>query len=188
MKIIAGLYKSRTIRAPKGLITRPTSSRLREAVFNICQQQKEMRFLDLFSGSGAMGFEALSRGALSATFVDNSRESIRCIYENIRLLDVASQTEVIHGNVFEVLAKLAKRGCCYTLIYADPPYGASYSQAILALIDKILDIYPSFLNPGGTLFLEDVISKLPEKESLKHLILENSRCLGRSTLQQYRSL
>ncbi len=78
MRIIAGIYKNRNIRTPKGGNTRPTSGMLREAVFNICQASIEKaHFLDLFAGSGAMGLEALSRGAKHAVFVDNHREAIQ---------------------------------------------------------------------------------------------------------------
>src|ERR1700722_2602828 len=147
MQIYSGLHKGRVIQSPKGLKTRPTSGRLREALFNICQGEVEgTRFLDLFAGSGAMGMEALSRGAQSSTFVDNSKESIRCIQANIHMVKAEKHAEIIYGDVFDILGKLAKRGRSFELIYADPPYdqmskgeeGLSYSGKVLMLIDHLI--------------------------------------------------
>ncbi len=191
MHIFAGNYKNRKLKTPGGLKTRPTSGRLREALFNICQgDNAEARFLDLFAGSGAMGLEALSRGAKAATFVDNSRESIRCIQDNVQLLQVAGQVQVVYGDVFDVLAKLTKKGSVFDIIYADPPYDRpsresdeqlSYSRHVLKLIDANI----ALLAPGGSLFLEDTAEALPKDEVLQHLVLKSMRCMGRSALQHY---
>jgi 16S rRNA (guanine966-N2)-methyltransferase len=181
MQIISGIYKSRKILAPKGKKTRPTSGKLREALFNICQNEIEgALFLDLYAGTGAMGLEALSRGAKHATFVDNDRESIRCIHSNLSAFGIEMEADVICADVFEAMKKLSKRGCQYDLIYADPPYGISYSAQVLALIEEL-----PLLNKGGRLFLEDASGSLPEKRILKHLILKDSRKMGRSVLQHW---
>jgi len=194
MQIYSGLYKGRIIQSPKGLKTRPTSGRLREALFNICQGEVEgTRFLDLFAGSGAMGIEALSRGALSATFVDNSKESIRSIQSNIQMIKAEKQSEIIYGDVFDTIGKLAKRGVSFELIYADPPYdqtskgeeALSFSGKVLMFIDRMIDEGHSLLVPEGSLFLEDAAEALPMTENLKHLILKSTRRMGRSALQHY---
>jgi 16S rRNA (guanine966-N2)-methyltransferase len=194
MQIYSGLHKGRILQTPKGLKTRPTSGRLREALFNICQGEVEgTHFLDLFAGSGAMGIEALSRGALSATFVDNSKESIRCIQANMRMINAEKHSEILYGDVFDLLSKLAKRGSSFELIYADPPYdqiakgeeALSYSGKVLLLIDKLIDDGHSILVTGGSLFLEDAAEALPPKQELKHLTLNSSRRMGRSALQHY---
>lgn len=191
MHIFAGIFKGRNILAPKGLKTRPTSGRLREALFNICQGYHQERFLDLFAGSGAMGLEALSRGAQWVTFVDNSRESIRCLSANVRALGVEDKTEIIYGNVFEVLLKLSEREKPYDIIYADPPYDQmshvdgeefTYSSRILKMIDERKK---DLLAPEGALFLEDAAGALPMIETLEHLELKNRRQMGRSALQYY---
>ncbi len=191
MQIIAGTFKNRPITTPKGLKTRPTSGRLRETLFNICQNDIDSaHFLDLFAGSGAMGLEAISRGAASSTLVDNSKESIRCIQNNARILQVESHTDIIYGDVFEVLVKLAKRGKVYDIIYADPPYDTiqkddteehSYSAQVL----KFIDGHNHLLKAGGSLFLEDAVTALPENETLHNLTLKSSRRMGRSSLQHY---
>lgn len=196
MHIISGIHKNRTLLSPKGLKTRPTSGRLREALFNICQTYiDDCRFLDLFAGSGAMGLEAISRGAKSATFVDNSKESIRCIQSNIGAIKEEKKTDVIYGNVYDAVAKLAKQGRHYDIIYADPPYdiksetaegSISYSLRVLKVIDEMLGTEASLLAPGGTLFLEDAAGALPENEPLQHLTLKSARRMGRSALHCYK--
>lgn len=195
MHIFSGLYKSRKILSPKGQKTRPTSGRLREALFNICQLEiKEAVFLDLFSGSGAMGIEALSRGANEVVFVDNSRESIRCIQSNLAALGIVSKAQVIYSDVFDAMKKLAKCGCHFDVIYADPPYDTfisshqgnhSLSDQVLTLLDELLELKFLLLKRGGMLFLEDALDSQSLQKSVKNLILKDKRNMGRSALQQW---
>lgn len=193
MRIVAGTLKNKPIIAPKGHETRPTSERLRESLFNICQSYiEDADFLDLCAGSGAMGLEALSRGAKSATFIDNNRESILAIKDNIRSLGVEDRAHVFQGDVFDYLEKLAKRGKTFNIIYADPPYEMdsmlngqpiSCSNHILHLIEN-----SSLLAPNGTLFMEDSLRGKPDTDYLRTLKLESSRRLGRSILLQFERL
>lgn len=195
MHIFSGSHKNRIIKAPKGLITRPTSGRLRETLFNICQNDiVDSRFLDLFAGSGAMGLEAISRGAKIATFVDNSKESVRCIKANIQDIKEEDCTDVIYGDVFEIIQKLSKIKRQYDIIYADPPYDdkimkekdkSPYSLQVLTTVDSILGEPHPLLAPNGMLFLEDASGTLPENISLKHLKLKSARHFGRSELHCY---
>ena len=190
MHIFAGLFKNRTLSSPKGLSTRPTSGRLREAVFNIVQSYiQDADFLDLFAGSGAVGLEALSRGAKSAVFVDHNKECIKCIQNNLEKLEIKKQGKVIYGDVFLVLRKLEKEGKQFDIIYVDPPYELqrktsegeiAYSQQILTMIDQ-----SEILKKGGVFFIEEASSFSPESENLKSLTLHNSRQMGRSSLHQY---
>lgn len=190
MHIIAGHFKNQVVNTPKGQLTRPTSSRLREALFNICQHEiDDAQFLDLFAGSGAMGLEAISRGAQKATFIDNSKESIRCIQSNIRKLGLQDQTDVLYGDVFTTVQKLSEQGHDYGLIYADPPYDAigkwkqeliSYGNIILKIVDE-----SSILLPSGMLFIEDSAKSPLQAQGLTTLALKSSRRMGRSVLQQY---
>jgi 16S rRNA (guanine966-N2)-methyltransferase len=119
MRIIAGEHRGTRIFAPKGEETRPTSDRVREAAFNLIGPVDEAAVLDLFAGSGAMGLEALSRGAATVVFVETDREACRTIDRNIEKLGVAGAT-VLQRDVFQVLA--AERRI-YDLILCDPPYG-----------------------------------------------------------------
>lgn len=186
MHIIGGTYKNRQIVTPKGLQTRPTSARLRGSLFNICQQEVEgSDFLDLFAGSGAMGLEALSRGARFSTFVDASRESLACIQRNLKDLAVQAKAQALQGDVFFWIEKLAKQGRQFDLIYADPPYEAMlnstlYSVQVLLAIDQ-----GSLLKRGGMLFIEEGRDISPETYALKTLHLKSSRRMGRSNLLQF---
>lgn len=193
MYIVGGTLKNRPIAAPKGLSTRPTSSRLRETLFNICQGYIEgARFLDLFAGSGAMGLEAVSRGASSCAFVDQDRESVRCIQENIKKMQIETKSKVFMGNVFAWLDKRSTGTSTYTIIYADPPYDAtinvgsairSFSQHLLFIIDQT-----SVLEEGGILFIEDSTAFKPDMESLLNLEIVSERRCGPATLWQFRRL
>ncbi|ADI37508.1 16S rRNA (guanine(966)-N(2))-methyltransferase RsmD [Waddlia chondrophila] len=182
LQIIGGKLKRKKLKSPKGLNTRPTSSRLRETVFDICQQEIERaRFLDLFSGSGSMGIEALSRGAGSAVFVDHDRGSIRCIQENIQELGLADCARAVIGDVIKLLPKLGT----FDVIYVDPPYfeknrDFSHSAEVLKAIDQ-----SDLLAHGGMLFIEDSRSWEPDSGSLKTLRLKSSRKVGRSMLHQF---
>lgn len=182
LQVIGGSLKRKKLKSPTGLLTRPTSSRLREALFNICQHDIEgARFLDLFAGSGAMGIEALSRGAKMAVFVDNDRSSIQCIQTNLRDLELTDSARVVKG---DVLAQLPKLGS-YDLIYVDPPYSEknesiSYSAEVLKIIDR-----SQLLNPDGILFIEDCKMWNPDLGSLEKLELKSARKIGRSMLHQF---
>lgn len=193
MYIVAGTHKRKAIAVPKDSDVRPTSAKLRESLFNICQGFiDDARFLDLFAGSGAMGLEALSRGAAHATFVDCNRESYRCIQSNLENLALTNRAQVLFGDVFTQIEKLAKQGKKFDIIFADPPYDSwlspgtdekiSYSTHLLTLIDQ-----QQLLTPSGYLFIEDSRSSTPltENHALTSLVLISSRRMGRSSLQQY---
>lgn len=193
MRIIAGLYKNQKIVSPKGLVTRPTAEKLRQALFNICQAYiEDAEFLDLFAGSGAMGLEALSRGARLATFVDANRDSIRSIKENLQALDIKEKGIVVGGDVFAQLEKLSKQGRQYDIIYADPPYDAityfqgeqmSFSERVVRMVDS-----SQLLKESGRLFVEDSSDSQPAVKNLQNLELADTRRMGRSALQQYRHI
>jgi 16S rRNA (guanine966-N2)-methyltransferase len=184
MRIIAGKFKNRTLIAPKGMETRPTSGMLREAVFNMLQQSIEGAvFLDLFAGSGAIGFEALSRGATRVVFVDISRASTQSIERNIEALGVGSQSAIVKGDVFATLDKLQKKGELFDVIYVDPPYTLgknptdSPSLKVLSAIDK-----GNLLKEDGTLFIEESKEVSLEIMSLSNIKFVKKRNFGRSCL------
>ena len=125
MRIIAGTHRGHHIAAPKGRDTRPTSDRVRENAFNLIGPVDDADVLDLFAGSGAMGLEALSRGAATATFVESDREACRVINANLDKLD-------LHATVLQqdALRAVAGERRTYDLVLCDPPYG--YDPARLA--------------------------------------------------------
>lgn len=189
MHIIGGTFKNHPIIAPKGAVTRPTSSRLRETVFNICQNYiEEARFLDLFAGSGGVGLEALSRGASFCVFADQDRNSQKSIQANLEEMKLTNRGRVIGGNLFTWLEKNQGKES-YRIIYADPPYDAkiqvngrliSYSEHILALVDQ-----SSFLESEGVLFIEDSTAFKPDLTTLSQMVLVSQRRSGRSNLWQF---
>jgi 16S rRNA (guanine966-N2)-methyltransferase len=150
MRIIAGKYRRRVLKSPPSLHTRPTSDRLRETLFNILAPRidEETRFLDLCSGTGAVGIEALSRGAGHATFVDKSRKSCALIEENLDLLEIPeAETEVVQSDAEEFLRKTAES---FDIIYYDPPYRDDYRDVLYLFGDPDSKL----LAPGGVLIAE----------------------------------
>jgi len=133
LRIIAGKYRGRRFQSPPSIETRPTSDRLREALFNILAPRiKDARFLDLCAGSGAVGIEALSRGAAHATFVDQSRRMCALIEANLEALSVdENDVAVVSIEAIEFLRRRAKKeGEPFDIIFFDPPYATDY-EAVL---------------------------------------------------------
>lgn len=122
MRVVAGTLRGRRLQAPKGVATRPTSDRVREAVFAMIGDCTGDRVLDLFAGSGAMGIEALSRGAVSATFVDSDPRAAACVRANLAAVDLAAAARVRVGDWRAGLAAESGRGSAFDLCLIDPPY------------------------------------------------------------------
>jgi 16S rRNA (guanine(966)-N(2))-methyltransferase RsmD len=124
MRIIAGKFRSRQLKSLKGLALRPTSDMLRETLFNILGPRVEgARFLELFAGTGAVGIEAISRGAVSAVFVENHPAAVRLIRENLASLEIKSEGRIIAAAVTPALTKLEKEhAAVFDFIFLDPPY------------------------------------------------------------------
>lgn len=177
MKVSGGKFKNHALRAPKGLSTRPSTGRVRESLFNICQFSIEgCAFLDLFSGSGMIGIEALSRGAAKATFVESGKEALLCIKENLKKLKLENQALVISGDALKVSKKLEG----YDIIFADPPYALESMDELI----QIMDDYP-VLNGGGILFIETGKSTRFTLKESSTLVLEKTRSYGNTTLHQF---
>jgi 16S rRNA (guanine(966)-N(2))-methyltransferase RsmD len=124
MRIISGRFKGRILKSPKGAGLRPTSQRVKEALFNILGERIcGASFLELFAGSGSIGIEALSRGAKRVVFVENNRLCIKAIQENLALLGVASNcVTILPLTVQKALTHLAAKGDKFDLVFLDPPY------------------------------------------------------------------
>jgi 16S rRNA (guanine966-N2)-methyltransferase len=120
MRVIAGTYGGRVLIAPKGRNTRPTSDRVREAVFSILGDLRGARVLDLFAGSGALAIEALSRGAGAATLVDSADAAIDAIRRNLQALGITA--EVVRRPALQWLEAARKHERQYDLVFLDPPY------------------------------------------------------------------
>jgi 16S rRNA (guanine966-N2)-methyltransferase len=122
MRVIGGSRKGHKLAAPRGLDTRPTSDRVRENIFNLVGPVDGARVLDLFAGSGALGIEALSRGALSAVFVEHDADAVRTIERNLDRLRLTG-ARIVRGDVLRTIAQEADAGAKYDLVLVDPPYG-----------------------------------------------------------------
>jgi len=184
LKILAGEFGGRLLKAPKGSQTRPTTSMVRKAVFDILQPKIESAvFLDLFSGSGLMGIEALSRGAKQAIFIDSHYEAMRAVKENLALLKIESRAMILQIDVFKGMIKLQEMGAQCDIIYADPPYDKS--NLYLELL-KFFD-QSSLLKPEGDLFLESPFPSPIDKAplALTTLIPLATRRYGASVLYPY---
>lgn len=133
MRVIAGYYRGRNLRSPPSMQVRPTSDRLRETLFNVLAPRIEgARFLDLCAGSGAVGIEALSRGAAHVTFVDRSRKMCGLVEANLDLCGVPEdETEVVLAEASEFLRRAAARtGLKWDIAFFDPPYAMDYMPVL----------------------------------------------------------
>lgn len=182
MRVIAGLAKGRKLKGVPGDKTRPITDRTKEALFNILGDWIiEARVLDLFAGTGAVGLEALSRGAAHVTFIEKSGLATRTIGENLRLTDLAKQALVKRQDVFKTLAQTSPIGQPYDLIYVAPPqYQQLWSQTLSMLDDRLAD----WLLPDGA-----VVAQIHPTEydplALQHLVLYDERQYGSTLLCFY---
>ncbi len=147
MRVVAGRHGGRRLAAPRGAHTRPTSERVREALFSALGDVSGARVLDLFAGSGALGIEALSRGAAEATFVDSSAAAARAVRANLASLGI--DAEVQRADARASLRAARKRGRQYDLVLIDPPY-----RRASALAGDLAGALPPLLAPGARVVVE----------------------------------
>lgn len=137
MRVISGTARGCNLKAPEGMDTRPTTDRIKETLFNIIAPDlMECRFLDLFSGTGAIGIEALSRGAEKAVFVDYSSESRKIIEYNLSHTKLIEKAKVYTEKVSVIIEKLAKENQKFDIIFMDPPYKKGLAEETLNLIKE----------------------------------------------------
>jgi 16S rRNA (guanine966-N2)-methyltransferase len=149
MRIISGTYKGRVLRSVHDPRIRPATDRVKETIFNVLQNRVDLRgarVLDLFAGSGSLGFEALSRGAARVTFVDDWNKSVKAIEENARLLQCTDRCETIKQDVYKFLSRADGQ---FDLVFVDPPYK---QEEALDLPDRIFE--KGLVAPAGILIME----------------------------------
>lgn len=171
MRVIAGRFRSRKLEAPPGVATRPTSDRLRETLFNVLAPSLSGAvFLDLYAGSGAVGIEALSRGARQVYFAESDRKAARTIRDNLKSLQIEEGVEVLERGVMVGLRLLDSQAVRCDVVFLDPPYGShgAYEQVL------------SFLSPSRLLHAESIVIA----EHDKHFDPGNDA----GALQRYRTL
>lgn len=135
MRVIAGTARSLPLRTPEGLDTRPTTDRIKETLFNILQADVPGSvFVDLFSGSGAIGIEALSRGARKAYFVENAEKAILCIRQNLSFTKMENRAIVLKQDVCSALGHI---GDAADIIFMDPPYDSGQEKVILGMLGSV---------------------------------------------------
>ena len=154
IRITGGFLRGRNIESPDSMKTRPTASRTREALFNILQGVDGFRMLDLFAGSGIMGLEAVSRGAISVTAVELARPQARMIERSYKAMGVADKLKLLETNVLTLKKDVLCADGGFDLIYADPPFNDMDYPDLRPFIE--------WLNPGGVAVFEAPSRKLPE--------------------------
>jgi 16S rRNA (guanine(966)-N(2))-methyltransferase RsmD len=181
MRVIGGLARGRRILAPRGRGTRPTSDYLREVLFDLLAQQVEGRtFLDLYAGTGAVGIEALSRGAAVAVFVEHNRSALTMLYRNLETSGFRNQAEIVPMEVLRYLRRSAYGSRQFDLIFLDPPYLHTDAGVAIGLIAST-----GILTPTGMTILERSVKAIPIPIPVGLTLIREVRH-GDSALQLYR--
>ena len=175
MRVISGMLKGRRLTAPAGLATRPTADRIKESVFNILGNTVQSKqVLDLFAGTGALGIEALSRGATRTFFIDQAKASLSAIRTNIRNLGIGDQTRVIQWNISKGLNCLASTPATFDLVFMDPPYEThAVTPALAALVSC------GALAPGACIVIEHSLRE-PLASPMASLRITDQRRFGKT--------
>ena len=178
MRIVAGVLKNRRIKSREGRETRPTLERIKEAIFSIIGEKvADAKFLDLYSGTGNVSFEALSRGAKRAIMIEEDKEALRIIIENVNHLGMEDKCRAYKNDAFRAIEILARKNEIFDIIFLDPPYKENIStktiekiyEENIAQIDEILEKLES-----EELSLDDSIS---EYEKAIKLIKDSEKLL-----------
>jgi len=174
MRVVGGIKKGKTLASFKYPSIKPTKDSVREAIFNVLGQDLSgKKVLDLFAGTGAMGIEALSRGASLCAFVDNNQGAVEVIKKNIGLCGFDNTAKVFKKDVKDSIRYLKKEGAMFNVIFIDAPY-ADISLAY----DTLKDISGSgLLGPGGTIVCE-ASKRFPLKEAMGGLAIEKEKRYG----------
>jgi len=174
LRIISGLYGNRTIQAPDTVATHPMSERVRNALFNIVSDEiKDAHVLDVFAGSGALGLEALSRGAAHATFVERDSRAVVTLEANIALFNLKSQTQTIQADVAVWLDACKDT---FDIILADPPYDDTQFTTVMSL--------KKLLKPDGLMILS--YPGRGETPPANGVVVVDNRSYGTAALTFYR--
>ncbi len=153
MRITGGIHRSRALVAPRGQATRPTSDRVREALFSILAARATLegaRVLDLYAGTGALALEALSRGAARATVVERGRDALAALRANVAALKVEGRVDVVASAVERAAVQLERGG--FDLVFVDPPYADVVDGTALRAVERV--VAGGALGPGALLVLE----------------------------------
>ena len=189
MRVIAGSAKRLQLKTIEGMDTRPTTDRIKETLFNMLQPEiLDCSFLDLFAGSGAIGIEALSRGAKEAVFVEQSSKACSCIRDNLKTTRLEDDAQVMESDVLFALKRLESRKQPFDLIFMDPPYRMDLEkQVLIYLKDSTLADSQTLIVTEASLdtdfsWLSELgyrILKIKEYKTNKHLFIEKDMAADR---------
>jgi 16S rRNA (guanine966-N2)-methyltransferase len=180
MRVIAGSHRGRRLSGPQGTTLRPTSDKVREALFSILGTQVSGgRFLDLYAGTGAVGIEALSRGAIAATFVESDPKAVQLLEKNLRTCQMLDRAQVRMEQAAAFLERKNRWGGPFDVLFADPPYSA------LDELDILFHIWrPGLLSEHAAVIIEqDSRTELPA--SINHATLVRRYVYGDTALHLY---
>jgi 16S rRNA (guanine966-N2)-methyltransferase len=180
MRVIAGAARRTLLAAPVGMATRPTSDRAKEGLFNIIGPRiVGARFLDLFCGSGAIGIEALSRGASEAVFVDSAKPALAAAAKNLTAAKLAHKAEILDLPAAEAINRLSEKGSIFDIIFLDPPYEGDWLGVTFQVLAK-----SSILEKDGLLITEtQADAPAPQADMF---VPERRRDYGRTRFLFYR--
>ena len=182
MRVTAGAERGRKLRAPRGATTRPTGAKVREAIFNILGPLPPSPVLDLFAGTGALGIEALSRGASKATFVERDHRALAALHRNLRAFDLSARARVMDSKVDVALHRLSSDETAekFSWVFVDPPYAAGEVESVLTLLSG-----GALLDTGAVVIVEHDRHSIPS-DRVGVLEMVDRRFYGDTGLSFYR--
>jgi len=183
MRVIAGADRGRRLRAPRGLRTRPTADRVRETLFDILGPAVAgQRVLDLFAGTGAVGIEALSRGATRAVFLERGREALGALRANLAALGIPrARARVVAGDILSALPRVARTEEPFDLVFVDPPYASRLARGALEALAES----PLLFSGTRVVVQHSVRTELPPRVGA--LVAERTRRVGDTALTFFRA-
>ncbi|HEY3359824.1 MAG TPA: 16S rRNA (guanine(966)-N(2))-methyltransferase RsmD [Polyangia bacterium] len=179
MRIISGEARGRHLRAPRGDATRPTADRVRQALYDVLGSPAGLVVLDLFAGTGALGLEALSRGASRAVFVDEAEPAIRVVRDNVKTLGYEDRARILRLEVRRALRLLEKESAGFDWVFLDPPYASAGGDTTLAALGA-----SALVRPGGLVIAEHD-RRRPPAERYGALALDDRRRWGQTEVSLY---
>ncbi|HKQ64688.1 MAG TPA: 16S rRNA (guanine(966)-N(2))-methyltransferase RsmD [Methylomirabilota bacterium] len=181
LRVIAGELKGRRLVTPRGVTTRPTADQVRIALMDtLGPWLPDARLLDLFAGAGGVGFEALSRGAAHATFVERDPRALEALGENIRTLGLEARTQIVRGDVVRQLARLAGDGRRFEVVFLDPPYATDDGERALAALGA-----GALSAPEGLVIAQHLTKRRPPEYGVLRAFRD--RRFGETTLTFFRA-
>ena len=183
MRIISGIRKGKKLIVPKNSKIRPTTDNTKEFIFNyLSNSVAQKKILDLFSGTGNLGIEALSRGASQVIFVEKDKALSRILHENLKLTQFESQSKVIISDVFKFIKRLRNKDFKFDLIFADPPYESNLHIKLLNIVDE-----SNILQKNGVLIFEHRSNELIYS-NFDNINLYKTKILGNTTISFFKNI